>query len=327
MKVFKLKIDLDDDSGLTFNALVDRPAHNKSLIAFNKKQETKLFFNDDKRMISGVAISANQLIYRFDENMGEYYVYFEPKEIEKMVLKMSRQQLLSSVNLMHDDRQIVNGITFLEGYFVSDSKRPPKDDENVQNGSYVMTYFVEDTELYNEIKNGKYVGYSVEGIFDQIPVNIKTNNKNQNQMKKSLFKLVFGEAKFAEANTTDGVTLMYEGDLAVGTAVFVVDADGNQISAPEGTHTLEDGSAIVVDGDGIVTEVIEPEAEEVPEDVAMSEVIAVFKELNDKFTALEEKFNSHMNEYEEFKKESVKPQEKFKKQPEVKTWRNSVKVK
>ena len=199
MEVFKLIVDLDDDTGLTFNALVDRPAHNKSLIAFDKEGSKKLMhFNDSKRMITGVAISANQLIFRSDPNLGNYYVYFEPTEVEKMVRKMSRQQLLSSVNLMHDSKKVVKGITFMEGYFVSDSKRPLNDSENVQNGSYVMTYYVEDEGLYNEIKGGRYVGYSVEGIFDQIPMQIKKSNINQksNKMKKvSLSKLIFGKEK------------------------------------------------------------------------------------------------------------------------------------
>jgi hypothetical protein len=327
MQVFKLIIDLEDDTGLTFNALVDRPAHNKSLLAFDKEQKRELHFNDSKRMITGVAISANQLIYRFDHDLGDYYVYFEPKEVEKMVLKMSREQLLSSVNLMHDSSKVVNGITFIEGYFVSDTKRPPNDSENVQNGSYVMTYYVENEALYNEIKSGKYVGFSVEGIFDQIPVKIKSNNKNQNQMKKkNLFALVFGkdEQTFAEATTQDGVVLTYEGDLAVGTAVFVMDADGNQVSAPEGNHMLEDGRTIVLDANGIVTEVIEvsEEGEEMPEDVTLAEVVNVMKTLNENFEAYKKEIEE---KFETLAKNEVPAKKKFSRKEGAKTWKDLVK--
>ena len=40
---------------------------------------------------------------------------------------------------------------------------------------------------------------------------------------------------FGEAVLLDGTAVSYEGELAVGTTVFIV-ADGEQIPAPEGTH-------------------------------------------------------------------------------------------
>ena len=322
MNIFKLIVDLDDETGLTFNALVDRPAHNKKLLAFGKdSQPTYMAFDDSKRMITGVAISANQLIYRFDKDLGEYYVYFEPKEIEKMVLKMSRQQLLSSVNLMHDDKKVVDKITFLEGYFIDDKKRPPVENQNVQNGSYVMTYYVEDEALYNEIRGGKYVGYSVEGLFDQVQINIKTNKKQT--MKKTLKDLVFGKQTFAEATTVDGVVLSYEGELEVGTAVFVTDTEGNQIAAPEGSHVLEDGRTIIVDADGIVVEVMEAEAvveeqAEVTESLSRDEVVEALQKMNAKFKALEMKFTKLQ--------ESVIPsKQKFERKEGSKSWKELIK--
>jgi hypothetical protein len=326
MEIYKLVIDLEDETGLTFNALVDRPAHNKALLAFGKKKApTKMFFNEEKRMVTGVAISANQLIYRNDPEMGEYYVFFEPKEIEKMVLKMSRQQLLSSVNLMHDAKNVVNGITFVEGYFVTDTKRPSNDSQNIQNGSYVMTYFVEDDNLWNELKDGRYLGYSVEGLFDQVPIEYKkkqtiNNNKNQKMKKKSLFSVVFGKTeKFAEVTTADGVVLSYEGELAAGTAVFILDAEGAQMTAPEGNYLLDDGRTVVVDADGMVAEVQEVATEEVPEDVELAEVINVMKELATNHEALKA-------EFEAFKKAQVPAgEQKFKRKEGAPTWKELIK--
>ena len=96
---------------------------------------------------------------------------------------------------------------------------------------------------------------------------------------KSMFAKTSME--FAEATLMDGTVISYEGDLAVGTAVFVV-ADGEQIPAPEGTHALGgelEGVSIVTDAEGIIIEVIderapaeEAPAEEVVEE-ATSEVV------------------------------------------------------
>ena len=67
---------------------------------------------------------------------------------------------------------------------------------------------------------------------------------------------------FNEATLEDGTMISYEGDLVVGTAVFVV-TETEQVPAPEGTHALGGemaGISIVVDANGIVTEVIDTTA-------------------------------------------------------------------
>jgi hypothetical protein len=68
---------------------------------------------------------------------------------------------------------------------------------------------------------------------------------------------------FNEAVLEDGTMISYEGELVVGTAVFVV-TETEEIPAPEGTHALGGeltGVSIVVDANGIVTEVIDTRAE------------------------------------------------------------------
>ena len=65
--------------------------------------------------------------------------------------------------------------------------------------------------------------------------------------------------KFESATLVDGVTVIEYEALEVGMPVFVV-ADGEMIPAPEGTHALGGdmaGVSIVVDANGIITEVID----------------------------------------------------------------------
>lgn len=88
---------------------------------------------------------------------------------------------------------------------------------------------------------------------------------------KSMFSKT--SLEFAEAALMDGTVISYDGDLAVGTAVFVV-ADGEQIPAPEGTHALGgelEGVSIVTDAEGIIVEVIDERAP--AEEVAASEEV------------------------------------------------------
>lgn len=83
------------------------------------------------------------------------------------------------------------------------------------------------------------------------------------------------EVKLAQAKLEDGTVVEYEGDeLAVGSVVYVVPAEGDKSLAPEGEHTLEDGSKIMVDAEGKVTEILEKEDEVEPEPAEEEEVKA-----------------------------------------------------
>ena len=68
--------------------------------------------------------------------------------------------------------------------------------------------------------------------------------------------------KFFETSLEDGTLLEWEGDLTVGTPVFVVDGE-NKVPAPEGTHVLVEmgNMSIVLDAEGIVLEIIEATTE------------------------------------------------------------------
>jgi hypothetical protein len=64
---------------------------------------------------------------------------------------------------------------------------------------------------------------------------------------------------FGEAVLRDGTVVAYDGDLSVGSKLYVVQ-DGEQIQAPEGTHALGgdmEGVSVVVDAEGLIVELID----------------------------------------------------------------------
>jgi hypothetical protein len=82
--------------------------------------------------------------------------------------------------------------------------------------------------------------------------------------------------KFETAMLIDGVTTIEYDALEVGMPVFVV-ADGERIPAPEGTHSLSGdlaGVSIVVDAEGIITEIIDEREDEGDGEVAIEETSA-----------------------------------------------------
>lgn len=87
----------------------------------------------------------------------------------------------------------------------------------------------------------------------------------------------------------DGTELYGEGELAVDSMVNVKNADGTEVPAPDGEHTLEDGRVIVVAG-GKVIEIKDAE----PADLTSEELMQAITELSAEI----EKRNSRITELE-----------------------------
>jgi hypothetical protein len=83
-------------------------------------------------------------------------------------------------------------------------------------------------------------------------------------------KALFINENFNDAKLADGTLVQWEGELGEGTAIMVIDTDGNTTPAPDATHELSDGTLVTTVG-GLVT-MIEPKSEEVEVEVELAEV-------------------------------------------------------
>lgn len=75
------------------------------------------------------------------------------------------------------------------------------------------------------------------------------------QLKLKLAKML---SKFAEVTTDKGV-LICDGEMVIGKEVFLVDADGEYVSAPDGDYI--DGETTYKVTDGVISEIVIPEVE------------------------------------------------------------------
>lgn len=131
---------------------------------------------------------------------------------------------------------------------------------------------------------------------------------------------------FSEATLLDGTVIQYEGDLAVGTPVFVMDADMNAIPASEGTYDLAgdmEGVQIVVDADGIITEVIDARQElsdDTPEDAAPKEEAMSTEKVEEIISAKLGAFSTSIEKIAEMMSAIVEENESFK--SEIETLKN-----
>ena len=75
------------------------------------------------------------------------------------------------------------------------------------------------------------------------------------------------EVEMATATLVDGTIVEYDGELAVGTEIFVQTGEG-LIPAPDAVHEVEGGLLVTTEA-GVVTEIVEPVAEVALEEVAV----------------------------------------------------------
>lgn len=322
---FEITIEDNDDTGVKFNALVDIPAHMKSYVAFSKKPTVKYHFNEEKRIVTGVMISAGTPIYRRDASGREFYVVFKAPTIEKIRDKFFREGRANLVNEMHDENKVVKGIYMIENYIIGGINRPTAPEcfanQNLQPGTWIASYKITDNKIWEKAKKGEFGGFSVEGLFYEEQAKITIKNRKMSKKKKTIWEMMglVVAAVFAKATTADGVVIMYEGELGEGTPVFV-EMNGEQIPAPAGDHevTLEDGTVkiITVDEAGLVSAITEPdnmEGEELRAEVAET-MKAVMKDVNARFEAVEKENKELKAEVSELKKSlSGAGADKFKK--------------
>lgn len=165
-KLFELIIDEGDESGVTQIALVDLPAIERDFQKFNaSKPLTFKVADDEKRIASGYSMVADLPIYRWDEQNGDHFVVFRKNTIEKIVNKFMKQGLNSEVNLMHDSA--VNDVYVFESLLIDKDRGvvAPDGFQDAPDGSWFVSMRVDNDKVWNEIKEGKYKGFSVEGMF------------------------------------------------------------------------------------------------------------------------------------------------------------------
>jgi hypothetical protein len=112
--------------------------------------------------------------------------------------------------------------------------------------------------------------------------------------------------------------------IAVGSPLFVKDAEGNDVPAPDGRHETAEGKYIVTVG-GVVTEILEPEMEsEEPTKEEQAAFDGVSKEeFEATINALIEQFESRINALTAEKTELSAQVEKMSKQPATESVKKS----
>lgn len=165
LPIYEISIDLSDgQTGVEFNSLVHDPAHEISFQTFAKVERFQ--FNDEEKIVTGVAVSADTPIYRND-GQNEYYVVFTKDAIKDIIHDYARNNRFNNVNIEHNSKDVADGVYMVGSYQVDNEKgfTAPERFKDVNDGSWITSYKFENEELYNRVKSGEVTGFSIEGTF------------------------------------------------------------------------------------------------------------------------------------------------------------------
>jgi hypothetical protein len=248
--------------------------------------------DEEQRILMGLVLQPEQLIYRVDEDGNEFEMFFSAETIKDFSQNFFQSGFQLNSKLEHDEP--IEGVTFVESWLVEN----PKVDKSAAfgleypKGSWLVSMKVDNDDIWNNyIKTGELKGFSIDGMVELEEVNFKSNiqmsksNKNILALLKQIVSGAEQEVEVTLGSVKSGeLDIQFDGEsLEVGTAVFLI-ADEEKVSLADGSYKIDEGGEIVVK-DGLVESMSEAEAEE---EVAPEAEEVVDAELEEEEEVIEE---------------------------------------
>lgn len=180
-------------------SIVDEPAVESNFIALSKQRPLDFKIqNEERRIVYGCALRADFDIYR-QYGDEEFYVTFSKDAVRRLMTKFMKN--FSQKNWTKDHMEFAEGLTVVESWIVEDVNNDKANKlglENFSEGSWMIGVKVDDDEIWQSIREGRWHGFSVEAFCDleEITKEIK-NKKIENKMavKKSKFDEMMDQIK------------------------------------------------------------------------------------------------------------------------------------
>lgn len=167
LDIIELLIDENKiEEGIDAISLVESPAIEENFIALSKQEIQLKTIDEEKRIIIGLALIPDLEIYR-RQGEYEYNIIFSKDTVRKASELYMKRLKVHNSTLEHKEK--TDGVFTIESWIVED----PKNDKtniyglNANVGSWAVVQKIENDKVWNDIKLGKYKGFSIEGIFSE----------------------------------------------------------------------------------------------------------------------------------------------------------------
>ena len=165
LEEIELTINNESEEGVFAISLVDSPAIEKNFIALSSEYVELKVLDEEKRIVVGFALIPEKRIYRRVEDK-EFNIFFTKETVRKASELFMKQLNLNKFTTEHEKE--VKGVSVIESWIVED---PKNDKSNIyklgaKGGEWVVMSKIYNDQVWQEVKDGKFKGYSIEGYFD-----------------------------------------------------------------------------------------------------------------------------------------------------------------
>ena len=166
MKIIELIIDEKDEmSGIDAVSVVHSPAIEENFVALQKHELELKEVDKEKRILMGAALIPNKHIYRVNEKNEEYYIYFSSDTVRKASELFLMRSNQNNATLEHESK--LQGMSVVESWIIDDSKSDKSRlyGFDLPKGTWMISMKVNNDKIWNDVKEGKVKGFSIEGYF------------------------------------------------------------------------------------------------------------------------------------------------------------------
>ena len=280
MKTYEACFDATKE-GVYSISLVDDPATQEMFIYMNSDKKIELKeVNKEQRILMGVVLKPDQLIYRYNEQTKEEFnIVFRADTIKDLAHNFYKQGYQTNSKLEHDEP--IDGVTIVESWIVEDSDKDKSAALGLKadKGDWVAMMKIDSDTIWNDyVKTGQVKGFSIDAFMELKEINLTSNSKTEINMSdvteaitKGFENLKLsllgkkGDVKLGSVPSGD-IVVMFDGEtLEVGAAVWMEGEDAVKIPLPVGSYPIE-GGTLVVSEEGVAGELnpTEAPAEEAP---------------------------------------------------------------
>ena len=181
---YSLNIDDSENTGCFKISLVDFPAVETSFLCFNTEPEKFNFkvTDDEKHIVTGIALRCNVPIYRVAPDGTEYYVLFSKETVEHIMQKFAKDNNGFNISIQHE--LDVKDCYVVESYLINKERGiVPQEFSDIEDGSWVVSVKIENPKVWQYIKEGNCSGFSIEilAIPEALKAAIKKDKEDYNK--------------------------------------------------------------------------------------------------------------------------------------------------
>jgi hypothetical protein len=172
MKLVELLIDDDEElAGIQAVSLVKFPAIETNFVYLSADaQYVFAALEEERRLLVGPALIPDKRILRIDEFTGEQYeVYFTADTIRKAAERYMKEERTNQHTYEHEVP--VSDLTVVESWLIEDTTRDKAAlyGFKLPEGTWMLSVKVNNEAVWNQVKDDKVRGFSIEGYFvDQV---------------------------------------------------------------------------------------------------------------------------------------------------------------